>query len=294
MTNREDQMAAQTIGPANRPGMHSAQSLGSGSSSLGVVRVPSRRVQGLAVLSLAFLAPLLLAACSSGSSSEEVATDAGTHELSDPGVGGIETAAADEIETTDAGDTFAANPENETNLDENTNSDSATTEIATLGAGCYWCVEAVLEQIEGIQDVVSGFMGGKNPNPTYEEVCTGRTGHAEVVQVTFDPSVIPYEHVLAWFWRLHDPTTLNRQGADVGTQYRSVIFYHSEAQRETALKSLEAAQPEFSDPIVTEISPASELYVAKEEHQDYYRANKSQGYCRTVIAPKLEKLNLEK
>jgi peptide-methionine (S)-S-oxide reductase len=168
------------------------------------------------------------------------------------------------------------------------------TEIATFGAGCYWCVEAVLEQQDGVLDVTSGFMGGTVENPSYRDVCTGRTGHAEVVQVTFDPKVISYDDLLAWFWRLHDPTTLNRQGADEGTQYRSAIFTHSDEQHRAALASKEAAQKDFRDPIVTEITPASTYYEAEEYHQDYYRQNKEQGYCRMVIAPKLGKLGLEK
>ena len=171
----------------------------------------------------------------------------------------------------------------------------AATELATFGAGCYWCVEAVLEQLDGVVDVTSGFMGGEVDNPTYEQVCSGRSGHAEVVQVTFEPSVIPYEDLLAWFWNLHDPTTLNRQGADVGTQYRSVIFYHSEAQREAAEQALKAADSsgQFADPIVTEIAAASTYYEAKEDHQDFYRRNREQGYCRAVIKPKLKKLGLK-
>ena len=170
------------------------------------------------------------------------------------------------------------------------------TELATFGAGCFWCVEAVLEQLDGVHDVTSGYMGGEVDNPTYREVCTGATGHAEVVQASFDPAVISYEVLLEWFWRLHDPTTLNRQGADAGTQYRSAIFYHSEAQREAAEKSLVAADASgaFDDPIVTEISPVSTYYTGEEYHQDYYRANKEAGYCRMVIRPKLDKLGLEK
>ncbi len=166
-------------------------------------------------------------------------------------------------------------------------------EIATLGAGCYWCTEAVLEQLDGVLDVQSGFMGGQVANPSYKEVCTGKTGHAEVVQVRFDPSVISYEALLEWFWRLHDPTSLNRQGADVGTQYRSVIFVHSPEQREVAERSKAAAQEHFKDPIVTEITDAGPFYPAEDYHQNYYRTNKTQGYCRMVIAPKLEKLGLD-
>jgi peptide-methionine (S)-S-oxide reductase len=167
-------------------------------------------------------------------------------------------------------------------------------ELATFGAGCYWCVEAVLEQLDGVSDVRSGFMGGSVANPSYEAVCSGKTGHAEVVHVAFDPETIGYGELLDWFWRLHDPTTLNRQGADVGTQYRSAIFYHSEEQRRAAEASKQAAQRQFRAPIVTEITAAGPFYEAAEYHQDYYRQNKTQGYCRAVIAPKLDKLGLEK
>ncbi|MCC7137361.1 MAG: peptide-methionine (S)-S-oxide reductase MsrA [Planctomycetes bacterium] len=170
----------------------------------------------------------------------------------------------------------------------------ARREVATFGAGCFWCVEAVLEQVPGVLDVQSGFMGGTVKNPTYEDVCSGETGHAEVVQVTFDPSQVTYETLLDWFWRLHDPTTLNRQGADVGTQYRSAIFWHSEAQRDEAERSKRDAQEAFASPIVTEITKAGAFYGAEEYHQDYYRANRAAGYCRVVIAPKLEKLRLKK
>ena len=180
------------------------------------------------------------------------------------------------------------------NKSEGTTTDPDKLETATLGAGCFWCVEAVLEQLDGVTDVVSGYMGGPNPNPTYKEVCTGLTGHAEVVQITFDPSVISYDTLLGYFWQLHDPTTLNRQGADVGTQYRSAIFYHSDAQREAAEKSKTTHGGDFSDPIVTEISEASEFFPAEDYHQDYYRLNKTAGYCRVVIAPKLDKLGLDK
>ena len=167
------------------------------------------------------------------------------------------------------------------------------TELATFGAGCFWCVEAVLEQLDGVTDVVSGYMGGQTKNPTYREICTGRTGHAEVVQVTFDPSVISYKELLDWFWRLHDPTTLNRQGADVGTQYRSAIFTHSEDQARIAATSKKDVQPSFDDPIVTEVTPASTFYEAEEYHQGYYFDNTGAGYCRAVIAPKLKKLGLK-
>ena len=170
----------------------------------------------------------------------------------------------------------------------------ATTEMATFGAGCYWCVEAVLEQLDGVTDVTSGFMGGHVDNPTYKQICYEDTGHAEVVQVTFDSGKISYDDLLAWFWRLHDPTTLNRQGGDVGTQYRSAIFYHSDQQREQAEASMKTAQADFRDPIVTEITAADTYFEAEGDHQDFYRNNKSQRYCRAVIAPKLGKLGLEK
>lgn len=168
-------------------------------------------------------------------------------------------------------------------------------EIATFGAGCFWCVEAVFERLDGVSDAKSGYMGGKTANPTYEAVCTGSTGHAEVVQVTFDPEVLPFEQLLDWFWKLHDPTTLNRQGGDVGTQYRSAIFYHSEAQREAAEKSKAAADASgaFSSPIVTEITAAAEFWPAEGYHQDFFRNNPTQPYCCAVIPPKLAKLGLD-
>ena len=167
-------------------------------------------------------------------------------------------------------------------------------ETATLGAGCYWCVEAVLQQVDGVIACQSGFMGGQVDNPSYEAVCSGSTGHAEVVQVTFDPKKISYDGILSWFWKLHDPTTLNRQGGDSGTQYRSAIYFHSDRQRETAEKSKAAAAKDFSDPIVTEVTKASIFYKAKESHQDYYRQNKkSNSYCPYVIKPKLKKLGLD-
>ena len=166
-------------------------------------------------------------------------------------------------------------------------------EVATLGAGCFWCIEAVLEQIDGVKGVRSGFTGGEVPNPSYRDICTGLTGHAEVVQVHFDPDVLAYTALLDWFWRLHDPTTLNAQGADVGTQYRSAIFYHDATQREQAEQSLAAAASSFADPIVTEITPAAEFYAAEGYHQDYYTANREQRYCQLVIRPKLRKLGLK-
>jgi peptide-methionine (S)-S-oxide reductase len=170
------------------------------------------------------------------------------------------------------------------------------TGIATFAGGCFWCLDAVFLQIDGVLKVESGYMGGRIPDPTYEQVCSGETGHAEVVQLAFDPARVSYEKLLEWFWKLHDPTTLNRQGNDVGTQYRSAIFYHSEAQRQAAEKSKQAlaAAKAHRDPIVTEIARAGPFYKAEDYHQDYYRRNKSQSYCRFIIAPKLDKLGLEK
>ena len=170
----------------------------------------------------------------------------------------------------------------------------AKLETATLGAGCYWCVEAVLERTDGIKSVVSGFMGGQVDNPTYEAVCSGTTGHAEVVQLTFDPAVISYEKVIEQFWKLHDPTTLNRQGADAGTQYRSAIFYHSDEQKKIAEASKKKHAKDFDDPIVTEITEASKFYEAKAEHQNFLTNNPYNGYNRAVVWPKLKKLGLEK
>ncbi|MGI9241620.1 MAG: peptide-methionine (S)-S-oxide reductase MsrA [Verrucomicrobiales bacterium] len=173
-------------------------------------------------------------------------------------------------------------------------SKDAKLETATLGAGCYWCVEAVLERTDGIKTVVSGFMGGEIDNPTYEAVVSGTTGHAEVVQLKFDPSVISYDKIVDLFWELHDPTTLNRQGADVGTQYRSAIFYHSDEQKKAAQASKKAHAKDFDDPIVTEISAASKFYPAKLGHQNFLTDNPYHGYSRAVIWPKLKKLGLEK
>lgn len=162
---------------------------------------------------------------------------------------------------------------------------------ATFGSGCFWCAEAIFQQLEGVVKVESGFSGGHTKNPTYKEVCTGNTGHAEVVQITYDPSVISYDELLQVFWKTHDPTTLNRQGNDVGTQYRSVIFYHNEEQHELAeayKKKLNDAGI-WDDPIVTQIVPYETFYKAEDYHQDYYFNNTDQGYCRVVITPKVEK-----
>ncbi len=162
----------------------------------------------------------------------------------------------------------------------------------TLGAGCFWCIEAVFQNLKGVQSVASGYTGGQVENPTYEQISTGTTGHAEVAQIKFDPEMISFEDLLYVFWRTHDPTTLNRQGADVGTQYRSAIFFDSEEQKEIAEKS--KAKTDASDlwpePIVTEISQLDKFYKAEEYHQDYYKLNSNQPYCRLVIDPKIRKL----
>lgn len=164
-------------------------------------------------------------------------------------------------------------------------------ETVILGAGCFWCIEAIFEQLEGVDEVTSGYSGGKISNPTYREVTSGLTGHAEVIKVSFDPEVIPFSKILEVFFMTHDPTTLNRQGADVGTQYRSAIFYMNENQRKTAneVKAMLDNENIWDDRIVTEITGYTNFYKAEDYHQEYYRNNQSQGYCRMVIAPKLEK-----
>lgn len=172
---------------------------------------------------------------------------------------------------------------------------TATTEIALLGGGCFWCLDAVYRGLRGIIEVESGYAGGQGANPSYELVCTGRTGHAEVVKVTFDPSVISFKELLDVFFVIHDPTTLNRQGADIGTQYRSVIFYNSPEQKATAeqmIKELDASG-RYDAPIVTEIAAAPEYYSAEKYHQDYFTNNPGQGYCRAVVAPKVAKARKE-
>lgn len=163
--------------------------------------------------------------------------------------------------------------------------------LATFGGGCFWCVEAVVQRLKGVERVVSGYAGGDIPGPpTYRAVCTGTTGYAEVVQVTFDPEVISYKDLLTIFMTSHDPTTLNRQGADRGTQYRSVIYFHGEEQRITAQQVLEELKGEFPSPIITELSPLDIFYPAEEYHQNYYNQNSRAGYCRVVITPKVQKL----
>lgn len=163
-------------------------------------------------------------------------------------------------------------------------------EILTVGGGCFWCVEAVFQRVRGVERVVSGYTGGTVPGvPTYREICSGKTGHAEVVQVSFNPEVIPYSELLIIFMTTHDPTTLNRQGADVGTQYRSVIYYNTSEQKEIADETLKKLAPYFDNPIVTEVSPAEKFHAAEDYHQNYYNQNSEAGYCSAVISPKLAK-----
>jgi peptide-methionine (S)-S-oxide reductase len=166
-------------------------------------------------------------------------------------------------------------------------------QAATFGCGCFWCSEAVFTRVRGVLKVTPGYAGGTEPDPTYEQVCAHRTGHAEVVQVEFDPGQVSYEQLLEIFFGTHDPTTRDRQGADAGRQYRSIILYHDEAQKPAALGSLKKAQAGFKDRIVTEIVPLGVFWKAEGYHQDYYAANKTAGYCRIVISPKLKKLGLE-
>lgn len=180
------------------------------------------------------------------------------------------------------------NPEN-----PNTMSTTPTekTELATFGNGCFWCTEAIFQQLKGVSKVVSGYAGGKVKKPTYKEVCSGLTGHAEVIQITYDPTLISYTDLLEVFWQTHDPTTLNRQGADVGTQYRSVVFFHSEDQKKLAeiYKKKLNESGAFDNPVVTEISPLSEYYPAEDYHQNYFNLNGDAPYCSFVIQPKIEK-----
>ncbi|HCR30232.1 MAG TPA: peptide-methionine (S)-S-oxide reductase [Opitutae bacterium] len=178
---------------------------------------------------------------------------------------------------------------------ESLGADKSKMESIILGAGCFWCTEAVMQRVEGVESAVSGYMGGHVKNPTYRQVVTGETGHAEVAKITFDPSVTSLEELLEIFWLMHDPTTLNRQGADVGTQYRSAIFYNSEEQKRIAEASIAklAATKTYPDPIVTEVTAIEPFYPAEEYHQEYYELNKNAGYCRYVIHPKLKKLGFE-
>ena len=175
------------------------------------------------------------------------------------------------------------------------NNGSSHVEVATLGGGCFWCLEAVYQELRGVEKVESGYSGGDVPNPTYRQVCSETTGHAEVVQVTFDPNEVSYGDILDVYFTIHDPTTLNRQGADVGTQYRSVIFYHSEEQKSVAEETISdlEAQGIWNNPIVTEVVPFDEFYVAENYHQDYFRNNGFQPYCQVIIAPKVAKFRKE-
>jgi peptide-methionine (S)-S-oxide reductase len=168
-------------------------------------------------------------------------------------------------------------------------------ETATLGGGCFWCLEAVFERLEGVEKAVSGYAGGRVPDPSYELVCSGLTGHAEVVQITFDPSVLPYRELLQIFFAFHDPTTLNRQGNDLGTQYRSAIYYHSPEQERTAREVIEQLRRDgtWDDPIVTEVTPLDRFYPAEEYHQQYFQRNPTRMYCQAVVAPKVAKLRRE-
>ena len=171
--------------------------------------------------------------------------------------------------------------------------DSDDLQKATFGGGCFWCTEAVFLQLTGVESVVSGYAGGEQPNPTYQAVCAGQTGHAEVIQVTFDSSLISFTELLEVFFKTHDPTTLNRQGNDTGTQYRSVVFHHDDEQREITERVISELKQSnaFADPIVTEVSPLTEFFPAEGYHQNYYQLNSAQPYCSFVIAPKLDKLN---
>jgi peptide-methionine (S)-S-oxide reductase len=170
--------------------------------------------------------------------------------------------------------------------DMNTNK----TELATLGGGCFWCLEGCFELLPGVKSVTNGYAGGATEHPTYQQVCSGTTGHAEVVQIEFDPAAISYEKLLETFWQIHDPTTLNRQGHDVGSQYRSIILYHNESQKAAAEKSMKEAQKDLSRPIVTQIEPLKKFWPAEAYHQDYFRNHPGEGYCQMVVRPKVEKV----
>ncbi len=181
------------------------------------------------------------------------------------------------------------------NISDKMNKDNEKAEVATIGGGCFWCVEAIYENLEGVESVVSGYSGGSVKNPGYRDISSGLTGHAEVCQITFDPDVISFEEIIEIFWEVHDPTTLNRQGADIGPQYRSVIFYHSEDQKRIAMDSMKKMDESrvFSSPIVTEIISFSGFYKAEDYHQDYFLNNPNQSYCSIVISPKVKKFKKE-
>jgi peptide-methionine (S)-S-oxide reductase len=196
--------------------------------------------------------------------------------------------AKDSIDSNQDQNTIKTQNKTEKNM-TNINSNLDT---ATFGAGCFWCIEAVFQRLEGVDTVISGYTGGQKLNPTYKDICTGMTGHAEVAQITFNPEVISFDELLEVFWATHDPTTLNRQGNDVGTQYRSSIFYHNEDQKQKSEFYLKRLTEEkvFDKPIVTEITPLGKFYIAENYHQNYYNNNKSQGYCSFIISPKVDKL----
>lgn len=181
----------------------------------------------------------------------------------------------------------------QTSQQPGSDADGTELEKATFGGGCFWCTEAVFQRLKGVHRVVSGYSGGETNNPTYEQVCTGLTGHAEAIQITYDPKQVSYADLLEVFWKTHDSTTLNQQGADFGTQYRSAIFYHSDEQKELAEQYKKQLESEhvFRKPIVTEITEFTEFYPAEDHHQNYYNSHRSQGYCRAVINPKISKLN---
>ena len=176
-------------------------------------------------------------------------------------------------------------------MNENLNDNNLKTDTATFGTGCFWCTEAIFQQLEGVIKVTSGYSGGKVDNPTYKQVCSGTTGHAECLNIIYDPSKISFDDLLEVFWQTHDPTTLNRQGNDIGTQYRSVIFYHNQEQKDKAEKYKAALDKSgaWDNPIVTSLEPMSKFYPAEDYHQNYYNDNTGQGYCQFVIRPKLEK-----
>lgn len=195
------------------------------------------------------------------------------------------------VATFTLGSTMNAAPDSKEVSKEKT--EAPKTQLATVGGGCFWCLEAYYEKFRGVKAVVSGYTSGQTENPTYKQVCSGETGHAEVVQIEFDPKEITYEQLLEIFWDIHDPTTLNQQGADKGTQYRSIIVYHDEAQKAAAEKSKAEAEKRFK-PVTTEIVALKKFYPAEAYHQDYYRNNPNQGYCAYVISPKLQKLQKSK
>ncbi len=219
------------------------------------------------------------------------------------GCGPVENSQASVLAESQSSSGSPANPGSNRGTEEATLQESAAQtktdenkdrkmEIATFGGGCFWCVEAVFLELKGVESVKSGYMGGKTENPTYQQVCTGTTGHAEVIQIEFDPEVVSFDVLLQVFWKTHDPTTLNRQGNDRGTQYRSAVFYHSDEQKKKATEYKQKLNEvkAYPDPIVTEITPASKFYVAEDYHQDYFNNNPNQPYCRALIPPKLEKL----